>query len=200
MVLERVVPLSAFERLDQGILVSDELGVVKTCNRAAGTLLGYDPEAAVGMPCWKVARLKTLGGEPHCGRDCPIQRSMREGTFHPCSHLKKPDHDGPGIGIHLYTLPIPPPREGRYAVIHMLTPENGHALPALEGAERGLGLLSRREEEVLDLMAAGLETGEIAGRLAICPTTVRNHVQRILEKLSVHKRLPAVLIWMLRRR
>jgi DNA-binding NarL/FixJ family response regulator len=71
------------------------------------------------------------------------------------------------------------------------------AMSAIARSAEGLTLLSKREEEVLELMASGLATGEIAERLAICPTTVRNHVQRILEKLSVHKRLPAVLIWML---
>ena len=43
MGLERVLPLEAFEHLDQGVLITDELGRVKLCNRAAGSLIGYDP-------------------------------------------------------------------------------------------------------------------------------------------------------------
>jgi DNA-binding CsgD family transcriptional regulator len=197
MGLEKAIPLSTFEQSDHAILVSDEFGLVRVCNRAAGALLGYDPVAAVGVPCWKVTRLQTLSGEPHCGRDCPIQRSLKDGTFEPSVHLKRPEGAGPALGVQVCTLPVPAAHNGRQAVIHIMTPDRQMQLIELENAAGALDLLSRREEEVLDLMASGLETREIAGRLAICPTTVRNHVQRILEKLSVHKRLSAVLIWML---
>lgn len=52
--------------------------------------------------------------------------------------------------------------------------------------------LTRREIEVLDAVADGLSTDEIAARLHISVNTARNHVQRILEKLGVHSRLQAV--------
>ncbi|HEX4441195.1 MAG TPA: LuxR C-terminal-related transcriptional regulator [Thermoanaerobaculia bacterium] len=54
--------------------------------------------------------------------------------------------------------------------------------------------LSPREEEVLQHLALGLATREIAARLAISPVTVRNHAQRILSKLGVHSRVEAV-VW-----
>jgi two-component system nitrate/nitrite response regulator NarL len=41
-------------------------------------------------------------------------------------------------------------------------------------------------------MTEGLNTAAIAGRLAVSPATVRNHVQSILGKLGVHSRLEAV--------
>jgi DNA-binding CsgD family transcriptional regulator len=52
--------------------------------------------------------------------------------------------------------------------------------------------LTRREIEVLDGVAHGLCTAEIAASLHISRNTVRNHVQNILVKLSVHTRLQAV--------
>jgi len=52
--------------------------------------------------------------------------------------------------------------------------------------------LTDRELEILGLLAAGSSTAEIATELSISPTTVRNHVQRILTKLHVHSRLAAV--------
>ena len=55
--------------------------------------------------------------------------------------------------------------------------------------------LSDRENEVLQLLASGLGTEEIADKLFIHPITVRNHVQSILKKLNVHRRLDAVLAW-----
>ena len=48
--------------------------------------------------------------------------------------------------------------------------------------------LTRREQEVLTLVDDGLSNKEIAARLHISPTTVKNHVHRILEKLQVRRR------------
>jgi DNA-binding NarL/FixJ family response regulator len=52
--------------------------------------------------------------------------------------------------------------------------------------------LSRRELEVLRLMADGLNTTDTAERLHVSRATVRNHVQNIFGKLGVHSRLEAV--------
>jgi DNA-binding NarL/FixJ family response regulator len=61
-------------------------------------------------------------------------------------------------------------------------------------AERGrlLADLTPREMEVLRLMADGLDNRAIADRLSISFTTVRGHVQHILEKLDAHSKLEAV--------
>ena len=48
--------------------------------------------------------------------------------------------------------------------------------------------VTRREQEVLALVDHGLSNKEIAARLNISPTTVKNHVHRILEKLQVRRR------------
>jgi DNA-binding NarL/FixJ family response regulator len=47
-------------------------------------------------------------------------------------------------------------------------------------------LLSEREHEVLDLIASGLEAGEVARKLFISPYTVRNHMKAIYKKLGVN--------------
>jgi DNA-binding NarL/FixJ family response regulator len=52
--------------------------------------------------------------------------------------------------------------------------------------------LTKREREVLELLASGLRQREIAERLVIAPTTVSTHIQRILSKLGVHSRAEAV--------
>ena len=44
----------------------------------------------------------------------------------------------------------------------------------------------------MSCFAQGLNTAAVARRLSITPTTVRNHAQRILAKLHVHRRLEAV--------
>jgi two-component system, NarL family, nitrate/nitrite response regulator NarL len=51
--------------------------------------------------------------------------------------------------------------------------------------------LTAREIEVLQLLAEGASSSEIAERLAVSPNTVRTHVQGVLTKLQVHSRLEA---------
>ena len=51
--------------------------------------------------------------------------------------------------------------------------------------------LTRREREVLALLALGADNDLIAQRLVISPETARTHVQNVLGKLGVHSRLEA---------
>ena len=52
--------------------------------------------------------------------------------------------------------------------------------------------LTRREHEVVTLVAEGLTNAEIAGRLWIAPGTVRRHLENVFAKLEVHTRTAAV--------
>jgi DNA-binding NarL/FixJ family response regulator len=52
--------------------------------------------------------------------------------------------------------------------------------------------LSEREHEVLELMADGVPTRQIAERLGISAVTVRRHVSALIEKLGVADRAAAV--------
>ncbi len=58
-------------------------------------------------------------------------------------------------------------------------------------AMRGLSELTRREREVLGLLAQGADNDGISQRLVISPATARTHVQNTLGKLGVHSRLEA---------
>lgn len=68
-------------------------------------------------------------------------------------------------------------------------------LPRFGTNHRGIGGdLTRREREVLVLLATGASNQAIADRLILSLHTVRNHVQRILDKLGAHSKLEAVAI------
>jgi pimeloyl-ACP methyl ester carboxylesterase/DNA-binding CsgD family transcriptional regulator len=54
--------------------------------------------------------------------------------------------------------------------------------------------LSRREREVLAMLARGLSNQEIADGLFISEKTVRNHVHHIFEKLDVRNRSQAIVL------
>ena len=54
-------------------------------------------------------------------------------------------------------------------------------------------MLSRREREVVRLLAAGLTNAEIAGRLVLSEHTVHRHVANILVKLGARSRAAAAV-------
>lgn len=54
-----------------------------------------------------------------------------------------------------------------------------------------LDRLTRREREILALLAQGADNHSIAQELVISPETARTHIQKVLGKLGVHSRLEA---------
>jgi two-component system, NarL family, response regulator DegU len=54
--------------------------------------------------------------------------------------------------------------------------------------------LSRRESEILQMVAYGATTKEVAHKLGISPHTVKTHLERIFEKLGANDRAQAVAI------
>jgi DNA-binding NarL/FixJ family response regulator len=74
-----------------------------------------------------------------------------------------------------------------------LLPSAGNSWEGL-GSDDGKAIarLTRRELEILQLLARGLSNEVISKQLYITPTTTRNHIQNILSKLGVHSKLEAV--------
>jgi PAS domain S-box-containing protein len=52
--------------------------------------------------------------------------------------------------------------------------------------------LTPRQREVLELVAAGLSTSEIAKKLTLSTETVRNHLRSVFRELNVHNRPEAI--------
>jgi len=63
--------------------------------------------------------------------------------------------------------------------------------PALTASEEAI--ISKREEEVLQLVAEGASTTEVAARLYISVKTVKNHLASIYQKLDSRDRTQAVV-------
>ena len=79
------------------------------------------------------------------------------------------------IGIFGIGIPLPQTRAPSRSVLDDLTP---------------------RQQEVLRLLAEGLETPEIAKRLGVAEETARNHIRALLRATGAHSRLEAVLMGM----
>jgi NarL family two-component system response regulator LiaR len=75
----------------------------------------------------------------------------------------------------------------------------GHLVRSVRTSDPGLSTdsspqehgLSAREREVLTLVTDGCDNAEIAGRLYMSLSTVKNHVSRVLDKLGVNNRVQA---------
>src|SRR5438105_2819134 len=52
--------------------------------------------------------------------------------------------------------------------------------------------LTTREQDVLELLAAGLSNAEMAARLIVTVGTVKTHVKSLYGKLGVHSRTQAI--------
>jgi ATP/maltotriose-dependent transcriptional regulator MalT len=60
-------------------------------------------------------------------------------------------------------------------------------------AERAAALgVTPRELQILELIAAGLSTREIAGRIFVSENTVKTHASRLFDKLGARRRTQAV--------
>ena len=71
------------------------------------------------------------------------------------------------------------------------------AVQLREGGGRGIGLrlpdrLTRKELEVLRMVASGLSNREVAERLAISLNTVERHINHLFDKTKVENRVALV--------
>ncbi|MEU5859674.1 MULTISPECIES: response regulator transcription factor [unclassified Nonomuraea] len=65
--------------------------------------------------------------------------------------------------------------------------------PPAAPVPRVLEALTEREREILVLIARGRSNTEIAGELAVSPSTVKNHVTSLFAKIGVRDRAQAVI-------
>ena len=72
--------------------------------------------------------------------------------------------------------------------------DNGLRVERRRQGSASLRSLTKREQEVLVLLARGHNQQQIAAELFISPKTVATHIQHILRKLAVHSRAEAVAL------
>ena len=73
--------------------------------------------------------------------------------------------------------------------VHAYQGHHGQGIPILHSE----GMLSHREKEILELVATGYTSSEIAASTNISVQTVTTHMKNIYRKLQVHSRTAAVM-------
>jgi len=160
-------------------------GRIAEWNDAAAELTGIEAADAEGRQCWEVIGGRDERGALVCHPGCSIARLAREGWPVRCTDLHVPTPRGTRR-LTFSTIVVPGP-EGKL-VLHPMREE---APPPPQPAEPEPAL-TRRQHEILVLLADGVRAKEIALRLTLSETTVRNHIRAILLELGAHSQLEAV--------
>ena len=157
---------------------------VVSWNAAMESLTGMSAVEAVGRPCWEVLGGREEDGTLVCHRGCSNARLACEGWPVPGRRLLIRTADG-RRKVWLSTIVV---RDGDDApvILHLLRNGTIVGLPGVDIC------LTRRQTQVLELLADGVPVKLIAARLGIAETTARNHVQAILAELRCHSQLEAV--------
>jgi len=198
-----------------GVFAVDRRQSIVLWNDQATRILGYTAEETLGKKCYGIVCGRDAQGCVVCRRGCDAITAAGQLEPSPTADIAARTKAGNEVWLNLSTVVVPS-RCGELSVlVHLfreVTQEHSmldvardlasmvsEAIPEkrFAGARRvprGTACLelTRREREVLILVATGISTDAIADKLCISPRTVRNHVNNILGKLGVHSRLEAV--------
>lgn len=161
-------------------------GLVSGWNEAAEDLTGITAADAEGRPCWEVIGGRDERGALVCHPGCSIARLARQGWPVHCTnlHVSTPRGDR---RLTLSTIVVPGADER--LILHPMR-EAPAAAPRRPAEPEPS--LTRRQREILVLLVDGVRAKEIATRLTLSETTVRNHIRAILLELGAHSQLEAV--------
>ena len=201
---------------NDGAFAVDSRQQIVYWNSSAERVLGHAAKDVVGKQCYEILGGRDAENYRVCRPDCPVMANARRGR--PTSDYdllcttptgnetrvnvsvavaRKSRHDFQVL--HIFRDVSERRRIEEFArkastTLHqLLSEENGDPVEEVEEDPTPLPKLSRREIQVLRLLAAGTTTQQIAETLSIRPLTARNHVSRLLTKLGVDSRLQAVV-------
>jgi PAS domain S-box-containing protein len=180
-------------------------GKIALWNGAAEKILGYAPREVLGRSCCEVFVGRDSSGNRLCYQGCHVLTLVRQGE--PVQHFAMATRTkvGKPVWLDISIIAVPGSHRDVSTTIHLFRDVTAaREIEALvrerlaqanpvsaDGAPAPDGQLTRRELEVLRLIAGGANTRAMAERLHVSPATIRNHVQNILGKLGVHSRLEA---------
>ena len=170
-------------------------------------MLGFAPEEVVGQPCFLAVMGREPNGHPVCRRGCAVTRNARRGRGTAAYEVTARARDGSARLLSFRIVVLDQPR-GEFRVLHLFREVRGTggevARTAFARARRPdseaefADPLTRRELQVLRLVAEGSTVDELAASLSISAFTARNHIANVQSKLGARSRLEMVLLGMRR--
>lgn len=197
---------------DEAVFAMDVMDRIVVWNKGCERLLGRPAESVLGKRCADVLCGRDLHGNVYCVRNCPVALQAREMPQDPVNtfvlKVVTPREGTKRIRVSVFHLASA--RPGLSSLVHVLREAESppsvleqrlaeearrsqEANGARTRADADAGTLTPREQDILRCLAEAMPTARIADKLDISPVTVRNHTQRILQKLGVHSKLHAVV-------
>lgn len=158
----------------------------------AEALFGHAASAAVGRRLQDVLDGRDPFGNRVCHDACWLRDAVGAGEA-----VQRYQLDTRHAGGHRVRVVVDVQPSSRGWTYHFLPDrraDRGVQAPSVQAAVESPFVLTGRERDVLRLLARGAGTGEMSRELGISATTVRNHIQHLLEKLKAHNRLQAVSV------
>lgn len=202
--------LDLLGRTADGMVAVAPGGAILAWNESATRLLDWTEDEVLGRPCHEVLGFADRCGNQICSAFCAGCRPAGSDELIESRDVVARSRRGRAVWLSVSTLVPPESVRGSCRIVHFfrevgLPPELerlvaerlGTPAPPVEdeGDRSSLDALTPRERQILELLADGLDTREIAATLVVSLATVRNHVQNILAKLGVHSRLEAVVLF-----
>lgn len=197
--------LEAFGRTSDGVFAVDQHMRVVYWNLAAEGIFGFDEAAALGRRCDEIVAGSETSGAVLCAADCRVMGCAHRGHAAETYDLIRTDAAGRKQWLNVTIAILRGRRRAATLAVHLvrdvterrqLEERAGRVLAALpiSDAASAMPPITRREAEVLRLLACGLSNAGIAEALSVSTTTIRNHIEHLLAKLDVHSKLEAVVL------
>jgi len=144
--------------------------------------------------CYEVICGRTLEGKNFCNPDCPVGKSLLDGQAVENFDLAVLRDDGQSQWLSVGAIPASKTSEKTVAIFTLRPIRVTGISPRPVRDDRPYPdiALTRRERQILELLAQGLNARTLVWHLHIKYVTARNHIQHIYEKLGVHNRAEAV--------
>ncbi len=193
----------------------DGFGSIVAWNHAAVEVFGFSADEVIGKSCFDVVCGKD-SEDTMCSRECLVRQLAVKEKVVPGFDLKVPTLKGEQwFTVTVIVMYVS--NNGRLPyTIHILrnidlykridsllrdyvlsesrrSRETPISIAARNGALPQASNLTKRELEILKLVAKSETSQTIGEKLNISPITVDNHMQNVLKKLNAHSRLEAVL-------
>lgn len=213
--------LRALSRSQDAVYVVNEAQRIVCWNAGARRLLGHSEAEVLNQPCYQVIG-GMVSGKCWCHAGCAVQQSAKHGALLQTFDMQAIARDGRevSLGVSAFTLERKGKRYTVHLLQDRTREEHTkealenfldalHSYGVTDGDARGTGnptlqshnpvsdrsrvaQLTRREIEVLELLAEGLSTKDVARSLGVSLFTVRSHIESILLKTGVHTQAQAV--------